>query len=180
MLKITVPGNEFFDEKNQKFITKNDVVLEMEHSLVSLSKWESIHEKPFLSSDEKSSEETLSYIKLMTLTENVSDEVYLRMTNENLEQINAYISAKMTATWFKEAPGARRSREVITSELIYYWMVSLNIPFETQYWHLNRLFTLIKVCNEKNAPAKKMSRKDALAERRALNASRRSQLNTKG
>lgn len=180
MLTIVVPGVEHFDERSQEFVTLNDVTLELEHSLVSLSKWESIYEKPFLGKAEKTTEETLGYIKTMTLTPNVPDQVYGRLSETNILEINGYLDAKMTATWFNDPPGAPQSRDVITSELIYYWMVTFQIPFECEHWHLNRLFTLIRVCNIKSAKPKKMSRSEAAARQRELNAQRRAQLGTKG
>jgi hypothetical protein len=180
MLTIIVPGVEMFDDGSQEFITKNDVTLDLEHSLVSLSKWESIYEKPFLGKEDKTTEEILGYIKAMTLTPNVPDEVYLKLSEDNINAINKHIDAKMSATWFNEAPGAPPSREVITSELIYYWLVTFQIPFECEHWHLNRLFTLIRVCNVKSAKPKKMSRSEIAARNRALNAQRKAQLGTSG
>jgi hypothetical protein len=180
MLTIVVPGVEMFDEQDQVFVTRDDVTLELEHSLVSLSKWESIFEKPFLGKDEKSTEEILAYVKAMTLTPNVSEELFLKLSEGNVNDINAYIDAKMSATWFSEAPGAPPSRDVITSELIYYWMVTFQIPFVCETWHLNRLFTLIRVCNIKQAKPKKMSRSEIAARNRELNAQRRAQLGTTG
>jgi hypothetical protein len=129
MLTIVVPGVEMFEEKSQEFITQNDVTLELEHSLVSLSKWEQIYEKPFLGKDEKSTEEVLGYVMAMTLTPNIPEEIFLKLSEGNLNKINEYIDAKMTATWFHEPPGAPASRDVITSELIYYWMITFQIPF---------------------------------------------------
>ena len=180
MLTIIVLGDEMYDEESQEFITVGDVTLDLEHSLVSLSKWEEIYEKPFLSKDEKTTEETYAYIKCMTLTPDVPEEIFSRLSNSNMEEINKYIDAKMTATWFSEAPGAPQSREVITAELIYYWMVIFQIPFECETWHLNRLFTLIRICNVKQSKPKKMSRSEIAARNRELNTQRKAQLGTSG
>ena len=180
MLEIVIPETEQWDEVNQEFITSNRQILRLEHSLVSLSKWESKWKKPFLSNKEKTYEETIDYIKCMTLTQNVNDTVSNLLDKDNIEKINKYIGDPMTATTFKEDPNKKSGREIITSELIYYWMISLNIPFECQKWHLNRLLTLIKVCGIKNQPPKKMSKKDVMSRNAALNAARRKQMNSRG
>lgn len=180
MLTITIPAVDDFDEASNEFISSSETTIELEHSLVSLSKWESIWEKPFLGPEPKTNEETLGYVEAMTLTPNIPPEVFRGLSRENLEQVNDYIDAKMSATWFTEKPDQRKPREIITSEVIYYWMISLSIPFECESWHLNRLFTLIKVCNQKNAPEKKMSKKDLMARNRALNEERKAKLKTNG
>lgn len=178
MLNIVVPDQEFFNEETQEFFTLKGQTLQLEHSLVSLSKWESKWNKPFLSKNEKTLKETIDYIRCMTITQNVKPYIYDMLTNENILDINKYIDSPMTATTFnvQNTP----SREIVTSEIIYYWMISLNIPLECQKWHLNRLLTLIRVCNLKNAPSKKMSKKEIMSRNAALNAARRKKLNTKG
>lgn len=180
MLEITIPETEQWDELKQEFVCTKEQTLQLEHSLVSLSKWESKWCKPFLSKEDKTFEETIDYIRCMTLNRHVPDEVYGCLTRSNIKQINEYISAPMTATWFNKDATGRGSREQITSELIYYWMIALNIPFECQKWHLNRLLTLIRVCNLKNQPSKKMSRREIMSRNAALNAARRKQLGTNG
>ena len=181
MLQITIPAQEYFDDEKQEFVEAlKEQTLQLEHSLVSLSKWESKWCKTFFSKENKTYEETIDYIKCMTITQNVNPEVYNRLSSQNIETINKYISAPMTATTFSEGQKGKLNREVITSELIYYWMIALNIPFECQRWHLNRLLTLIRVCNIKNQPPKKMSRRDAMSRNAALNAARRKKYNSKG
>lgn len=181
MLQIAVPiTKEGWDEEKEEFIKPQVKILQLEHSLISLSKWESRWCKPFLSSKEKTDEEIMDYIKCMTITQNVDPDLYNHLTAENIDDINTYIYAPMTATTFSEDKTSKVNREIITSELVYFWMVSLQIPFECQKWHLNRLLTLIRVCNVKNQPPKKMNKRDVMNRNAALNAARRKQLNTKG
>lgn len=181
MLTIMVGAVEAYDEELQEFTYTGGIPLKLEHSLVSLSKWESLYEKPFLGVDKKTSEETIGYIKAMALDEKIPPEIFTKLTNGNITEINKYIDAKMSATWFKDPPGpVSRNREVITAEIIYYWLIALTIPFETQHWHLNRLLTLVKVCNQKNQPEKKMSKSALAARNRQLNAERKAKLNTAG
>lgn len=182
MITITVPESEFFDDRTQQFVKVKQQTLVLEHSLVSLSKWESKWKKPFLSKRvKKTSAEIMDYIRCMTITQNVDPKTYLALTKENIEQISKYIEDPMSATTFYEGssnPG--RQKEVITSELIYYWMVAFNIPFECEKWHLNRLITLIKICSEKNAPKKKMSKREIFERNAAINAANKKRFNTRG
>lgn len=180
MLKVVVPESEYYDEARQQFLMYPEQTLELEHSLLSVSKWESKWEKPFLGDATKTDEETLDYVACMCITPGVSPEVFLRIPPSVLNDISTYVGAKMTATWFAEEKKGSASREVITSELVYYWMVALAIPFECENWHFNRLLTLIRVCNVKNAPSKKMSKQELLARNRSLNQARRQAQNTTG
>ena len=181
MLTITVPiSPEGWDEAKQEFVESKTQILQLEHSLVSISKWESKWQRPFLAKKEMTEEETLDYIKCMTLNKNLDPDVYNHLTMENIKAITDYISNPMTATTFSKDEKNVNNREIVTSELIYYWMIASNIPLECQKWHLNRLITLIRVCSVKNAPPKKRSKRDIMSRNAALNASRRRQLNTKG
>lgn len=180
MLRITIPSTEFWDEAKQEFVYTKAQTLQLEHSLVSLSKWESRWNKPFLTKQEKTLEETIDYVKCMTLTQNVKPEVYNYLTNSNINEVNRYIDLPMTATQFFEEKKSPGSKEQITAELVYYWMIVLNIPFECQKWHLNKLFTLIRVCDIKNRPPKKHSRREIMKRNAALNAARKKKWNTKG
>lgn len=187
MLTIVIPGDEVYDEVQNKVYTINDVCINFEHSLISLSKWESIYEKPFLGEHKipHTGEELLEYIKCMVLTPDLPDDIFEKLDQNNVRKINEYINAKKSATWFTEKEGvrkgpARKTDEAVTSELIYYWMVAFTIPWEAQYWHLNRLINLIKICEIKNQPEKKMSKKDLLNRNRSLNEARKAQLGTTG
>jgi len=180
MLTINVSGKEMFDESTSKFVKQDVTTLELEHSLVSLSKWESKYEVPFLSSGEKTSEQILTYIQFMIISPGVTPEILSKLSQENLSEINDYIESKQSATTFGAMPERKGRGETITAELIYYWMVAFNIPFECQYWHLNRLFSLVRICNVKQEKPKKMSRSEVAARNRELNAQRKQQLGTKG
>lgn len=181
MLRIEVPlVPEGWDEEKEEFIPPKVQVLQLEHSLVSLSKWESKWCKPFLSAKEKTDEETLDYIKCMTLTQNVKPEVYEHLTRANVDAIYEYINAPMTATRFSERSNNHKNGRVVTAELIYHWMIIWNIPFECQKWHINKLLTLIRVCSEENAPKKKMSQSEIAKQNAKLNEARRKQMNTRG
>lgn len=174
MLVIEIPKRDFWDEEKEEFVYSEPFTLELEHSLVSLAKWEAIWEKPFLGPKEKTTEEIVGYINCMTVSPNVPPEIYQRLTDENLTAVNQYINAKMTATTFNRPDGPKKTNNsIITAEIVYYWMISLQIPIEFEHWHLSRLFTLIEVCNEKNAPPKKQSRRDMVSERKRINAQRR-------
>ena len=181
MLKITIPGAEMWDETKQEFAYSKAQTLLLEHSLLSISKWESKWHKPYLTDKDKTFEETIDYIKCMTVTPNVEPSVYYELTTDNVNSIANYINDPMTATTFRKTERDNHIKgEQITAELIYYYMVTLNIPFECEKWHLNRLITLIRVCSIKNQPAKKMSKSEIMRRNAELNAERRKKLNTKG
>ena len=179
MLRLTIPEQEVFNDDTQEFSFTKEVTLQLEHSLVSISKWEAKWHIPFLRREPMTREQTIDYIRCMTITQNVPKEAYEFLTNENIKTVMAYIDDSMTATTVKHRKKST-SRDVVTSELIYYWMVTLNIPSQYEKWHLNRLLTLIRICNVKNAPDKKMSRQEILERNRALNAARKAKARSKG
>lgn len=178
MLQITIPGGEKYDEAKNLFIYSKEQTITLEHSLLSISKWEAKWKKPFLNNPNKTVEEQIDYIRCMTITPNVDPNVFYGLTVENKQEIYSYINDAMTATWFSKKK-EKAAKDVITSELIYYWMIALNIPFECQKWHLNRLLVLVKICNEKNDP-KKMSKNDLRRRNKSLNEARREAMHTRG
>jgi hypothetical protein len=176
MLKLVIPGEEFWDNEKEEFTYGKDVTLQLEHSLLSLSKWEAKYHKPFL--DEKTkmtAEETIDYIRFMTISQNADPDIYKRIDDNLVKQIVEYIKDPHTATWFSKKAD-RGDKRIMTAELIYYQMIALNIPFECQKWHLNRLITLIKVCAEENKPQKKRKLNEVIAENAAVNAKRRAEI----
>jgi len=187
MLKIKIPEQDLWDEEQEKFIPiKKEVTLMLEHSLLSISKWEQIWKKPFLSKQELTEEESLSYIQCMCINGIEDIKYYKALTKKDLLLINKYLEDPMTATFFNEKKKKEKKR-IITNELIYYWMIACNIPKECEKWHINRLLTLIKVCNEeteaqeKNYKTKgKRPSKSYISERDALNAIRREKMHSRG
>lgn len=180
MLRITIPAIELWDERTEKFVNRKEQTLQLEHSLVSLSKWESKWRKAFLGKAEKTDEEIRDYVRCMTITQNVDPEVYNYLTEENFKEINEYIQAPMTATTFPEDKSAKSNRRIITAEVIDYWMISLQMPVEYRKWHLNKLIAQIRACNVMNQPPKKRSARDIMSRNAELNAARRRSLNSKG
>jgi len=178
MFKIVIPEDEFYNESTNEFVQVKSQELHLVHSLVSVSKWESIWQKSFLTNKNPSRDESISYIRCMTVNQNVDSSAYSRLTNELISRIVGYIDAPMTATVFYDEK--KKSNAIITSEIIYGWMVALTIPFECQKWHLNRLLTLIKVCDLQNQPKKKIGQREILARNAALNEARKAKLNTTG
>ena len=178
MLTITVPGKEMWDEAKEEFVYTGGGELRLEHSLVSISKWEAIHRRSFLSSGKMTAEELTDYIRLMSETD--SDEALIaNLTKENINEITDYMKSPMTATYLREDKSRGGSSEKITSELIYYWMISLGIPFECQYWHLNRLMALIRVCAAKSRKGKH-SKRGMMQDNAALNAARKARSGSRG
>lgn len=180
MLTIVVGEEELFDNDKNEFLTQGGVVVELEHSLISLSKWESKFQKPFLTDKPKSEEEIFWYIRCMIKSPVENSEIMSMIEQRHLDMIVAYIDSKQSATTFGMMPEQRSRGETITSELIYYWMTAFSIPWEAENWHLNRLFSLIRICNVKNSKPKKMSKSELAARNRELNAARRRELNTTG
>jgi len=179
MLELVVGGAELYDDSSQEFLKDGGFRLRLEHSLLSLSKWESITEKPFLDKKPKTQEEVFLYVQCMAIDPEIPPEVFSKLGLDDYKTINNYIDRRMTATWFSDA-GAPPTRDIITSELIYYWMTVLNIPFSCEEWNLNRLFTLIRVANIKSSKPKKMSRTELAQRNRELNARRKKELGTTG
>lgn len=177
--KIHVPKGEFWDERKREFVYTKETTLKLEHSLISIAKWESKWHIPYLSS-EKTNEQALDYVRCMTLNPDVDPNVYLRLTVNDIKELKEYIEDPMTATKIKEDGSKHGSGQIITAELVYYWMTQFNIPIEFEKWHFNRLITLIRVCAEESNPNKKMSKAEAAKSMREINAARRAKYNTKG
>ena len=180
MKTITIPGNELYDEETNKFITTKTQTIVIEHSLVSISKWESKWKKPFIREEQMTIPELQDYVRCMTLTQNVNPDIYKGLPTTTLNEIVEYMNDTMTATWFSNPDKTGKKGEVVTSELVYYWMTALNIPMECQKWHFNRLMTLIRIAGEKNQPPKKMNKNDIYKQNRALNAKRRAARRSRG
>lgn len=180
MYKLTIPGRRLLNEKTNEIYTVKEQTIAIEHSLVSISKWESTWRKPFLSNDKKTKEELQDYVRCMTLTQNVDPLTFICLTPHNYEEINKYINTDQTATTFGKNEEKPLKKEVITSELLYFWMINYNIPFECAKWHLSRLIALIRICQIKNQPSKQMSKNAILHQNAKLNAQRRALMHTKG
>lgn len=181
MITIKVPKAEYFIESTGSFVQVDECYLHLEHSLYAVALWESLWEKPFFSDKPLTVTQTIDYIKCMTLDKNVDPLVYKGITNEIVEKVEHYIKRPMTATWFNENETHKtNNKKAITAEIIYHQMTVLNIPFECEHWHLNRLLTLIKVCAIKNSPPKKMSKQEARNRNRALNAANRKRYGSLG
>lgn len=180
MLQITVPDTEFWDEVEERFVSVKGQKLQLEHSLVSLAKWEAKWHKPFLLTAERTDEESRDYVRCMTLTQNVDPKVYACLTADNYAEINRYIEDPMTATTFSEEESRKTNREIFTAEVIYFAMIAHGIPVEFQKWHLNRLITLIRVCEIKSKTPKKRSQGEIVRRNSALNKARRQRLHTRG
>ena len=182
MLNITVPKQELWDEEKQIFITVEEKTITLEHSLISISKWESKWHKSFLTNKNKTQEEVLDYMRCMCITPKVDPMYFRLMTPENLKDVENYIADSNTAVWFPpEDENEAGNKESVTSELIYYWMISNQIPFDPcEKWHLNKLLALIRVCSIKNTPPEKLNKSQIAKRNRALNAARCKKYNTKG
>lgn len=180
MLTIKIPSSDYYDESIGKFISIKECTINLEHSLISIARWESKWNKPFLTKEAMTPEQYRDYLAGMSLTP-VNPTVFFGLTPENIEDIKKYIESPMTATTFSNRVNTKINKEVITAEILYYRMIANNIPMECQKWHLNRLFTLLRVCDAKNQPQKSKGNKSAALSRNAqINAARRARLNSKG
>lgn len=182
MLEVTIPAIELFDPDRNEFFKpfEKDQTLVLEHSLLSLHKWEQKWKKPFISDKQKTVEETVDYIRCMTISRGVDQNVYNHIPPDVIRKVTEYINDPMTATTFRQDPNRKKNKQIVTAEIIYYWMIAFNIPVEFEKWHLNSLLTLIEVCSIKNSPKKKKSRSEIYAQNRALNEQRRAALHSKG
>ena len=182
MLEVTIPAIELFDSAKNEFFKpiEKDQTLVLEHSLLSLHKWEQKWKKPFISDKNKTVEETIDYIRCMTISRGVDQNVYKAIPPSVINQVTEYINDPMTATTFSDTQNKKKNRKIITAEIIYYWMIAFNIPVEFEKWHLNSLLTLIEVCSIKNQPPKKRSKSEIYARNRAINEQRRAALHSKG
>ena len=181
MLQLTIPiSPEYWDDEKEVFVPPETITVEMEHSLLSISKWEERWHKAFLTKKEKTTEETIDYLRCMTITPNVDPDVWKNINKDHVDKVYEYINDPMTATTIREMPNTKKSSEVVTAELIYHWMIAANIPLDKESWHLNKLLTLIRVCAVKSSPPKKMSNQAILKQNAALNKARRQQHNSRG
>lgn len=180
MLSLKIEDVQLYDERTEKFLTVKGQTLQLEHSLVSISKWEAKYKKPFLSRTPKTRDETIDYIKFMTITQNVNPLLYSAITGDQIRQVNAYIDDPMTATTIAKQEGKGGVGRIVTSEELYYQMTAYQIPWEAQKWHFNRLLMLLRVCDEKNKPKKKMRKGDIARRNRSLNAARRAKYGSHG
>lgn len=178
MLEIVVKGGEMFNERTFEFYQTKDFTIKLEHSLVSIAKWEAKYHKPFFSKEKMEPSEYMDYIKCMTITQNVPEEVYQRLSNKNIKDILNYQQDSMTA--MKQTSKSKGGYAVITAETIYYWMISLNIPHEYEKWHINRLLALVEYVSLKNAPPEKMSQREMMEMYRTENEKRRAKYKSKG
>lgn len=180
MLRIEIGGSEYYDEVENRIIKIPAKVACLEHSLRSIAKWESKWNVPFLSNKEKTREQSIDYIRCMETTGRTDLSFIDYITQEQINQISEYINANMTATTINRRGSKRQSREIVTAEIVYFWMIQYEIPSEYDKWHFNRLLTLIEVCSIKSGPQQKMGHKEQMAQQRALNEARRAQYKTRG
>lgn len=182
MLKLIVPGKEWFNDQTQEFVCLgSDTTLLLEHSLLSISKWEAKWKKSFFDKPEsRTAEEEIDYVRCMTINQGVDRNIYYNLTADLMKQIHDYINDQQTATTITRHKKGKSSRRIVTSEVMYSWMIRYGIPFECQKWHLSRLMRLIEVCEADNGPAEKMSQAEIMKQNSALNAARRAKHKTKG
>lgn len=180
-ITITIPAGQLYSESENRFYKVEETTVELEHSLVALSKWESKWHKPFLTKDQKTRAEVIDYFRCMCLTPSIEPLVFNAIKDREFVRIMKYIDDPMTATTITHHSSTKRGNTgTVTSELIYYWMGEYNISKECEWWHINRLFKLIEITSVKRQPEKKMSKRDIAAQNKSLNAMRRARHGSRG
>jgi len=183
MLTITIPDKKYFNENTNEFFVLKGRTITMQHSLYSIRKWESKWHTYYLDNKNLTTEQIIDYFRMMTITRDVDPRIYMNLSAENIQEISKYIHDPMTATTFKDLKSRQRSRgrrEITTSEIVYYWMIINDIPFECEKWHLNQLMTLIRVCSDAKVPEQKMTEKEIFEYNKSLNERNRAKFHSKG
>lgn len=163
-----------------KVVNEGKVVrLQFEHSLRSLSKWESKNKIAFLAGREKTPAQMVDYYRCMLLSPEDPDLVYL-LDPSQMEELTNYINENQTASSVPNEGPTQYNPETTTSELVYFWMTALKINWEAQDWHFSRLMMLVQITSYKQQPPKKRNPREVLSDMRRENERRKKLFNTSG